>query len=56
VSGREQGLSAYPHGHVQRYGEYDMDVNDIPPPIAEDVLTTLFERIMQPEPAPIMPQ
>lgn len=51
-----QGLSAYLHGHVQRYGEYDMDVNDIPPPIAEDVLTTLFERIMQPEPAPVMPQ
>jgi hypothetical protein len=51
-----QGLSAYPHGHVQRYGEYDMDVNDIPPPIAEDVLTTLFERIIQPEPAPAMQQ
>ena len=51
-----QGLSAYPHGHVQRYGEYDMDVNDIPPPIAEDVLTTLFERIMQPEPVPVTSQ
>ena len=51
-----QGLSAYPHGHVQRYGEYDLDVNDIPPPIAEDVLTTMFEHITQPEPVPIMQQ
>ena len=48
-----QGLSAYPHGHVQRYGEYDMDVNDIPLPISEDALTTLFERIMQPEAVPV---
>jgi hypothetical protein len=51
-----QGLSAYPHGHVQRYGEYDLDVNYIPPPIAEDVLTTMFEHITQPEPVPIMQQ
>jgi hypothetical protein len=49
-----QGLSAYPHAHVRRYGEYDLDVNDIPPPIAEDILTTLFERITQPEPVPVM--
>jgi hypothetical protein len=33
-----------------------MDVNDIPLPITEDVLTTLFERIIQPEPVPVMPQ
>jgi TnpA family transposase len=40
-----QGLSAYVHGHVRRYGDYELEVDDIPPPIEEEALTTLFERI-----------
>ncbi len=42
-----QGLSAYLHGHIRRYGDYELEVEDVPPPISEEALTTVFERIMQ---------
>jgi TnpA family transposase len=42
-----QGLSAYVHGHIRRYGDYELEVEEVPPPISEEALTTLFERIRQ---------
>ncbi|MGO8948341.1 MAG: hypothetical protein ACLQUY_11910 [Ktedonobacterales bacterium] len=48
-----QGLSAYPHEHLLRYGEYDVDLDDIPPPMTEGALTPIFDRILHPELVPI---
>lgn len=46
-----RGLSAYVHGHIRRYGDYELEVEDVPPPISEEALTIVFERIMQGVPA-----
>jgi Tn3 transposase DDE domain len=47
------GLSAYPHEHLLRYGEYDVDLDDIPPPMTEEALNTIFEQILHPELVPL---
>jgi hypothetical protein len=47
-----QGLSPYLHAHIRRFGIYDVDLNEIPPPITEEMLTPLFALEMAPEPVP----
>jgi len=48
-----QGLSAYQHEHLLRYGEYEVDLGDIPPPMTEEALSTIFEHILHPELVPV---
>ena len=35
------------HGHIRRYGDYELEVEDVPPLISEETLTTLFARITE---------
>ena len=38
-----QGMSAYMHGHIRRFGDYELEMEEVPPPISEEALTSLFE-------------